>query len=295
MKNEFMSPECFLDMEHYSVSPFSLGENSFDTPKLTKEKAEDLLRCLKKNGLEGEDERALEIVQRIGKDQFMAYAKLYSIENTVGELVFIPGTTLDKVINDVVFNVELCKELSKSLLFFRKNLEPKLGSTLSLWAETNSWSGIISEFGVNYMDREQLGKASFEAIWMDYDMIFPREVAKLIALEYGMDEYHFSEWLNIASYVCGLAQNNSKLLDHVFLDKMECPDHLKSLFPLWNTKVNMIGNLILALDYLNGVEERHFDLSLEKRTWELLTKYSIAPTRIGFEGNNKTYQEVQRL
>ena len=294
MKNEFMSPECFLDMEHYAVSPFSIGENSFDTPKLTKEEAEDLLKCLKKNGLEGEDERALEIVQRMGKDQFMAYAKLYSIENTIGELVFIPGTTLDRVINDVVFNVELCKELSKSLLFFRKNLEPKLGSTLSLWAETNSWSGIISEFGVNYMDREQLGKASFEAIWMDYDMIFPREVAKLIALEYGMDEYHFSQWLNIASYVSGLVEGERKLVDHIFLDEMECPKDLLHLFPLWNSSVNMIGNLVLALDYLNRIEESHFDLSLEKKVWELLAAYSISPTRIGFKGNDKNYQEAKR-
>lgn len=295
MNKDSMSPKCFLDLEHYADSPFEFGENGLFDSKMDKSSALEFLESLKKNGLEGEDERALEIVQCMGKDKFLAYVTSYSIRNSIGELVFFPGSTLDKIIDDIVFNKELCKELSISISFFRKNLEPKIGNSLTLWAEKEAWSGIISEFGINYMDIESLEKANFEAIWNDYDMIFPREVASIIANEYDMDEYHFSEWLNIASYVSGLAQNNSKLLDHVFLDEMECPDHLKSLFPLWNTKVNMIGNLILALDYLNGVEERHFDLSLEKRTWELLTKYSIAPTRIGFEGNNKTYQEVQRL
>ena len=109
-----------------------------------------------------------------------------------------------------------------------------------------------------------------------------------------MDEYHFSQWLNIASYVSGLAQYKNKLVDHVFLDEMECPKNLIPSFPLWNSKVNMIGNLILALDYLNGLEESHFDLSLENIVWRLLDKYSIAPSRIGFSSNNKNKQEAKR-
>ena len=294
MKNEFMSPECFMDVEHYSVSPFEFGENSFNTPKLSKDKAEYFLESLKKNGLEGEDERALDIVQRLGNEYFMSYAKLYCIENIVGELVFVPGITMDKIVDDVFFNTALCKELSVSLSFFRKNLESKIVSTLISWAEERKWSGIISEFGVNYMDNESLSKASFEAIWNDYDMIFPRPVTSLIAEEYGMDSFHFSEWLNIASYVSGLSEGNRKLVDHVFLDEMKCPDNLIPRFPLWNHKVNMIGNLVLALDYLNEIEENHFDLSLEKKVWELLATYSISPSRIGFNVNNKIPQETKR-
>ena len=222
----------------------------------------------------------------------MSYVEFYTIENTLGELVFIPGTTVDRIIDDIVFNKELCNSLSLSLSFFRKNLEPKLGSTISFWAESNSWSGIISEHGVNYMNRKCLEEASFEAIWMDYDMIFPREVARIIASEYGMDEYHFSQWLNIASYVSGLSKKYNKLIDHVFLDEMECPANLSKLFPLWNSKVNMIGNLVLALDYLNKVEEKHYDQSLEKEVWDLLAKYSINPNRIGFDGKDKMSGDV---
>lgn len=133
------------------------------------------------------------------------------------------------------------------------------------------------------MNRKCLEEASFEAIWMDYDMIFPREVARIIASEYGMDEYHFSQWLNIASYASGLSKKYNKLIDHVFLDEMKCPANLSKRFPLWNSKVNMIGNLVLALDYLNKVEEKHYDQSLEKEVWDLLAKYSINPNRIGFD------------
>ena len=127
---------------------------------------------------------------------------------------------------------------------------------------------------------------------MDYDMIFPREVARIIASEYGMDEYHFSQWLNIASYASGLSKKYNKLIDHVFLDEMECPANLSKLFPLWNSKVNMIGNLVLALDYLNKVEEKHYDQSLEKEVWDLLAKYSINPNRIGFDGKDKMSGDV---
>ena len=294
MNKDSMSPMCFLDVEHYVVSHNEFGENGFDNSKLDKASSESLIMGLKNNGLEGEDDRALEVILSMGKDKFMSYAKLYSIENALGELVFIPGTTLDRIIDDILFNNDLCGELSISLSFFRNNLEPKLGESISTWAEENEWSGIISEHSINYMNREKLAKASFEAIWMDYDMTFPREVARIIANEYGMDEYHFSQWLNIASYVSGLAQFRNKLVDHVFLDEMECPKNLVSRFPLWNNKVNMIGNLILALDYLNGVEESHFDLSLENKVWGLLDEYSISPARIGFISNNKTNQEAKR-
>lgn len=294
MNKDSMSPMCFLDVEHYVVSHNEFGENGFDNSKLDKTSSESLLLDLKKNGLEGEDDRASDVIKNMGKDKFMSYVKLYSVENTLGELIVIPGTTLDRIIDDILFNNRLCEELSISLSFFRKNLEPKLGETISTWAEENEWSGIISEHGINYMSREELSKASFEAIWMDYDMTFPREVSRIIANEYGMDEYHFSQWLNIASYVSGLAQYKNKLVDHVFLDEMECPKNLIPSFPLWNSKVNMIGNLILALDYLNGLEESHFDLSLENIVWRLLDKYSIAPSRIGFSSNNKNKQEAKR-
>ena len=294
MNKDSMSPMCFLDVEHYVVSHNEFGENGFDNSKLDKASSESLLQGLKKNGLEGEDDRASDVIQDMGKDKFMSYVKLYSIENTLGELIVIPGTTLDRIVDDILFNNRLCEELSISLSFFRKNLEPKLGETISTWAEENEWSGIISEHGINYMSREELSKASFEAIWMDYDMTFPREVSRIIANECGMDEYHFSQWLNIASYVSGLAQYKNKLVDHVFLDEMECPKNLIPSFPLWNSKVNMIGNLILALDYLNGLEESHFDLSLENIVWRLLDKYSIAPSRIGFASNNKNKQENKR-
>lgn len=292
MKKDFMSPKCFLNSKHNAVSPKGFGENGFDRPKMDVGDARKLLESLKKNGLEGEDERALDIVRKIGRKRFMSYVEFYTIENTLGELVFIPGTTVDRIIDDIVFNKELCNSLSLSLSFFRKNLEPKLGSTISFWAESNSWSGIISEHGVNYMNRKCLEEASFEAIWMDYDMIFPREVARIIASEYGMDEYHFSQWLNIASYVSGLSKKYNKLIDHVFLDEMECPANLSKLFPLWNSKVNMIGNLVLALDYLNKVEEKHYDQSLEKEVWDLLAKYSINPNRIGFDGKDKMSGDV---
>ena len=43
-----------------------------------------------------------------------------------------------------------------------------------------------------------------------------------------------------------------------------------------------------------GVEESHFDLSLENKVWLLLDKYSIAPSRIGFISDNKTNQEAKR-
>ena len=294
MNKDSMSPMCFLDVEHYAVSPNEFGENGFDNSKLDKTSSESLLLDLKKNGLEGEDDRASDVIQNMGKDKFMSYVKLYSVENTLGELIVIPGTTLDRIVDDILFNNRLCEELSISLSFFRKNLEPKLGETISTWAEENEWSGIISEHGINYMSREELSKASFEAIWMDYDMTFPREVSRIIANEYGMDEYHFSQWLNIASYVSGLAQYKNKLVDHVFLDEMECPKNLIPSFPLWNSKVNMIGNLILALDYLNELEESHFDLSLENIVWRLLDKYSISPSRIGFSSNNKNKQEAKR-
>ena len=54
----------------------------------------------------------------------------------------------------------------------------------------------------------------------------------------------------------------------------------------------MIGNLVLALDYLNKVEEKHYDQSLEKEVWDPSAKYSINPNRIGFDGKDKMSGDV---
>ena len=61
MKKDFMSPKCFLNAKHNAVSPKGFGENGFDRPKMDVGDAQKLLESLKKNGLEGEDERALDI------------------------------------------------------------------------------------------------------------------------------------------------------------------------------------------------------------------------------------------
>ena len=282
MKNEFMSPMCSLKMEHLSDA-FLFGKTGNKSRKMEREKAEEFLQSLKEYGIEGEDDRALDVITAIGKKDFLSFAKPYSYKNVLGELVFVPGICLSRVIDDILFNNELCFNLSLSLSFFRKGLEPKISANIIQWAETNQWNGIVSEFGVNYMDKGELASANFESIWMDYDMVFQRGMAEAIAMEYGMDAFHFSQWLNMAAYVTGLAGDGRKILDHVFQDKMECPDNLKRLFPLWNKSENKIGNLILALDYLNQVEENHWDISLEKKVWELLRKYTISPERVGFK------------
>ena len=63
MKKDFMSPKCFLNAKHNAASPKGFGENGFDRPKMDVGDAQKLLESLKKNGLEGEDERALDIVR----------------------------------------------------------------------------------------------------------------------------------------------------------------------------------------------------------------------------------------
>ena len=132
---------------------------------------------------------------------------------------------------------------------------------------------------------------AFQDIELDLIKSMKRNMKRHIGEEF-QEDINWSQWQ--AEMLNGLAQFRNKLVDHVFLDDMKCPKNLFSRFPLWNNKVNMIGNLILALDYLNGVEESHFDLSLENKVWLLLDKYSIAPSRIGFISDNKTNQEAKR-
>ena len=132
------------------------------------------------------------------------------------------------------------------------------------------------------MDRKYLSRASLESMWVDYDMVFPTTLANILAKEYNLSAYYFSQWFGAIAYLESMCKSDRKVLDHIYRDPLEIPESLKEAMPDWLESGNMAGNIILAIDYLNRVEEPHLDFSLRNEAFSLLSKYSVDPFRIGF-------------
>ncbi|MGN1163407.1 MAG: hypothetical protein ACI4S4_01235 [Candidatus Ornithospirochaeta sp.] len=251
-------------------------------PEMDDIEMEDFLSSLVYSGLERNSEKDKEILSRIGKRMFLKYAERYTIRKENGELLFVPGTTSERIVNDVEFDERMRECFSRSILFFRTILEGRIGPAINFWAEDNNWSGIISENGADYMNPQSLPALSLENIWRDYDMVLPRGIADVIASMYFMDAFHFSQWLGAVSYVSSIVGEKRKLVDHVFLDAVEWPFSIKEKPLLWNDESAMAGNIAIALDTLNKKAEAHYDGCLLEELENLLKEYGIVPSRIGF-------------
>ena len=282
--NNSLSPEAFpyREIPSYLPSVSKEAESSTHPFSLEEKNGESFLASLKAYGLQGEGRRILEYLENHSSRSLMRYVERYGVENSAGMLVFYPGTDEERIMNDVDFDMALKKSTEKAISFFRLSYEDKIGPTIEEWAEREKWKGIISESGVNYMDRKYLSRASLESMWVDYDMVFPTTLANILAKEYNLSAYYFSQWFGAIAYLESMCKSDRKVLDHIYRDPLEIPESLKEAMPDWLESGNMAGNIILAIDYLNKVEEPHLDFSLRNEAFSLLSKYSVDPFRIGF-------------
>lgn len=246
-----------------------------------------LLSDLRANGLLGDVSLLYDTFIEKGEKTFLEYVLRYTVTTAREGRVFIPGASVEGIMKDIAFNDELVSLILPSIAFFKKGIEAKFGPTIHEWAERKAWSGIISEHGVNYMDQKALSRASLESMWIDYDMVFPEEVTVALASEYGLDAFHFSQWFGGIAYLESMCRDGRKIVDHVYIDALDCPSSLLPRLPLWNSQKAMVGNMILSLDWLNGRDEEHWDMILLPDVIDLLKNHGMPPYRLGFPSSEE--------
>ncbi len=221
-----------------------------------------LLSSYEENGLILDEDKAeaLSFLTFCSGFDINQYISRYAVLSSTGELIFVPGTTFSSLKRDILFDIELGRIVLSSGALLLVEIErrvrmPREESSLSIE-----------------------GHMTLEDIWFEYNTSYSSSLRESIASAFGLDEYTFSDELEMISYAFERARERRKLIDHVFLDAPSIT------FPF--LKSNMIAAaLYMTEGLLNYVSSPLKTQSFESFV-ELLNRYSIDWERTGL-----TYQK----
>ncbi len=221
-----------------------------------------LLSSYEENGLILDEDKAeaLSFLTFCSEFDINQYISRYAVPSSSGELIFVPGTTFSALKRDILFDIELGRIVLSSGALLLVEIErrvrmPREESSLSIE-----------------------GHMTLEDIWFEYNTSYSSSLRESLASAFGLDEYTFSDELEMISYAFERARERRKLIDHVFLDAPSIT------FPF--LKSNMIAaTLYMTEGLLNYVSSPLKTKSFES-LMELLDRYSIDWERTGL-----TYQK----
>ncbi len=221
-----------------------------------------LLSSYEENGLILDEDKseALSFLTFCSGFDINQYISRYAVPSSSGELIFVPGTTFSSIKRDILFDIELGRIV--------------LSSGALLLVEVERRVRMLGD--ESYLSIE--GHMTLEDIWFEYNTSYSSSLRESIASAFGLDEYTFSDELEMISYAFERARERRKLIDHVFLDAPSIT------FPF--LKSNMIAAaLYMTEGLLNYVSSPLKTQSFESFV-ELLNRYSIDWERTGL-----TYQK----
>ncbi len=221
-----------------------------------------LLSSYEENGLILDEDKAeaLSFITFCSDFDINQYISRYAVLSSSGELIFVPGTTFSSLKRDILFDIELGRLVLSSGALLLVEVERRvrmLGDESSLSIE---------------------GRITLEDIWFEYNTSYSSSLRENIASAFGLDEYTFSDELEMISYAFERARERRKLIDHVFLDAPSIT------FPF------LKSNMIAAALYMTEGLLNYVSSPLKTKSFEnlisLLDRYSIDWERTGL-----TYQK----
>ncbi len=221
-----------------------------------------LLSSYEENGLILDEDKAeaLTFLTFCSDFDINQYISRYAVPSSSGELIFVPGTTFSALKRDILFDIELGRLVLSSGALLLVEIERRV----RMPREEHSLS--IE------------GRMTLEDIWFEYNTSYSSSLRESIASAFGLDEYTFSDELEMISYAVERARERRKLIDHVFLDAPSIT------FPF------LKSNMIAAALYMTEGLLNYVSSPLKTKSFEslisLLDRYSIDWERTGL-----TYQK----
>ena len=221
----------------------------------TKEKY--LLSSYEENGLILDEDKseALSFLSFCNGLDIREYISRYAMLSSSGEFVFVPGTTFSSLKRDILFDIELGNLVISSGVLLLVEVERKV----SMFKD-QSYSSLP-------------GHMTLEDIWFEYNTIYSSSLRQKISSSFGLDEYTFSDELEMISYCYERARERRKLVDHIFLDAPSIT------FP------SLKSNMIAASIYMTEGMLNYIIHPLKTQTFnsliDLIERYSIDGKRVG--------------
>ena len=196
------------------------------------------------------EKEALSFLSIYHMEDLIQYFSRYGVVTTEGKLLFVPGTTFSMIKRDVLFDKEIQMLVISSCSILKVDIVKKL----------NYLSGTYDP---------ALGKKSLEDIWYDFNTVYPESIKKGLCAQYGIKEDSFSSVLYLIGYSYERAQENRKLIDHVFLDGEE------------RSCRTMIAKIILSNEKLINYSIYPLRITSYDKLLSLVDAYKIDPLRVG--------------
>ncbi len=196
------------------------------------------------------EKEALSFLSIYSMEDLKQYFSRYGVVTTGGELSFVPGTKFSMIKRDVLFDKEIQMLVISSASILKVDIVKKL----------NCLSGTYDP---------ALGKKSLEDIWYDFNTFYPDKIKKDLCAQYGIKEDSFSSVLYLIGYSYERAQENRKLIDHVFLDGNE------------KSHRTMILQIILSNEKLINYSIFPLRMTSYDKLLSLVDAYKIDPLRVG--------------
>lgn len=256
-------------------------------------RAEALLTSLVANGLvlDVEREHAVSFLMNYGEVGTMGYVSHYAVSEADGTLRLGFGSTFTRLEGDMLFDEELRWHLLNALTFIRMTLQNQAHYYLKQYLEENPELTVhLSDFDVDYTDWKSVSLLGLGELFHDYDYLFPRSVQESIAGEYHLTPEGFCSWLEAFVYVYETAEKSRRLVDLKLPFSMARPTPESSLAVDWNYFRSMVGNVILAYDWMASQVEAHGADWLEEEVRASLLRYDINPQRIGLSDGKEIGQ-----
>lgn len=216
-----------------------------------------LLSSYEENGLILDEDKseALSFLTFCSNFDITEYISRYAVLSSTGKLIFVPGTTFSSIKRDILFDTELGNLVISSGALLLVEIERKVSI---------------------FKDQSYLslpGHMTLEDIWFEYNTSYSSSLRQKIASSFGLDEYTFSDELEMISYAYERARERRKLIDHIFLDGPSIT------FP--SLKSNMIAASIYMTEGLLNYITHPLKNQTFKSLIELIERYSIDGKRTG--------------
>lgn len=216
-----------------------------------------LLSSYEENGiiLDEDKSEALSFLTFCSNFDINQYISRYAVLSSTGDLIFVPGTTFSSIKRDILFDIELERIVISGGALLLVEIERRV----RMYGEESS--SLIE------------GHMTLEEIWFEYNTSYSSSLRESIASAFGLDEYTFSDELEMISYAYERARERRKLIDHIFLDAPSIT------FPF------LKSNMIAAVVYMTEGLLNYVSSPLKTKSFEslisLLDRYSIDGERTG--------------